>query len=127
MSEKVRIGEMFIPILPKKYRQQENYVNCDDVLCAKYDINCDICPLSFHKVKEETLDIIECNQKLIEVNLCKDYWGISELPLSEIKKYGIRCCDIQCSNVADEMECFMCRFNNGEIHTLDELKYKELE
>lgn len=127
MSEKVRIGEMFIPILPKKYRQQENYVNCDDVLCAKYDIDCDICPLSFHKVKEETLDIIECNQKLIEVNLCKDYWGISELPLSEIKKYGIRCCDIQCSNVADEMECFMCRFNNGEIHTLDELKYKELE
>lgn len=127
MSEKVRIGEMFIPILPKKYRQQENYVNCDDVLCAKYDIDCDICPLSFHKVKEETLDIIECNQKLIEVNLCKDYWGASELPLDTIKKYGIQCCDIQCSNIDDEMECFMCRFNNGEIHTLDELKYKELE
>ena len=59
MSEKVRIGEMFIPILPKKYRQQENYVNCDDILCSTYDIDCHICPVIFHKVKEEKLDIIE--------------------------------------------------------------------
>lgn len=61
MSEKVRIGEMFIPILPKKYRHEENYINCDDILCSQYDIDCEICPVIFHKVKEEKLDIIECN------------------------------------------------------------------
>lgn len=71
MSEKVRIGEMFIPILPKKYRHEENYINCDDILCSQYDIDCHICPVIFHKVKEKKLDIIECNQRLIEVNL----WG----------------------------------------------------
>lgn len=127
MSEKVRIGEMFVPILPKKYRQQENYVNCDDILCAKYDIDCHICPVIFHKVKKEELDIIECNQKLIEINLWKNHWCVPELTLEEIKKHGIRCCDIQCSNVADELECSVCKFNDGEIHTLDEIKYRELE
>lgn len=75
MSEKVRIGEMFIPILPKKYRHEENYVNCDDILCSTYAIDCDICPVIFHKVKEEKLDIIECNQRLIEVNLWGNYWA----------------------------------------------------
>lgn len=127
MSEKVRIGEVFVPILPKKYRQQEDYVSCEDILCSKYVIDCDFCPVIFHKVKEEKLDIIECNQRLIEVNLYGNYWSVSELPLNEIKKHGIRCCDIRCSNIADEMECSVCRFNDGEIHALGELKYKELE
>ena len=90
-------------------------------------IYCHICPVIFHKVKEKKLDIIECNQRLIEVNLWGDYWGASELPLSEIKKHGIRCWDVQCYNAADEMGCSVCRFNNGEIHTLDELKYREME
>lgn len=127
MSEKVRIGEMFIPILPKKYRHEENYIDCDDILCSTYAIDCNICPVIFHKVKEEKLDIIECNQRLIEVNLWGNYWGVSELPLSEIKKHGIRCWDVQCYNAADEMGCSVCRFNNGKIHALDELKYRELE
>lgn len=127
MSEKVRIGEMFIPILPKKYRHEENYIDCDDILCSTYAIDCNICPVIFHKVKEEKLDIIECNQRLIEVNLWGNYWGVSELPLSEIKKHGIRCWDVQCYNAAAEMGCSVCRFNNGKIHTLDELKYRELE
>ena len=127
MSEKVRIGEMLIPILPKKYRHEENYIDCDDILCSTYAIDCNICPVIFHKVKEEKLDIIECNQRLIEVNLWGNYWGVSKLPLSEIKKHGIRCWDVQCYNAADEMGCSVCRFNNGKIHTLDELKYRELE
>lgn len=127
MSEKVRIGEMFIPILPKKYRSQENYVNCDDILCAKYDIDCHICPVIFHKVKEEELDIIECNQRLIEINLWKNHWCVPELTLEEIKKHGIQCCDVQCSNVDDEMECCVCKFDDGKILTLDEIKYRELE
>ena len=127
MSEKVRIGEMFVPILPKKYRQQENYVNCDDILCSKYDIDCDTCPFIFHKVKEEKLDIIKCNQRLIEVNLWGNYWGISELPLNEIKKHGIRCCDIPYCDDADERRCSLCKFRDGEMHTLDELKYREIE
>lgn len=126
MSEKIRIGEMFVPILPKKYRYQENYVNCDDVLCSEYDIDCDICPFTFHKVKEEKLDIIECNQKLIEVNLWENYWGVSDLSLNEIEKYGIGCCNISyCS--ANEMGCSLCRFNNRKTYSLDELKYRELD
>lgn len=127
MSEKIRIGEMFVPILPKKYRYQENYVHCDDVLCSEYGIDCKICPFIFHKVEEEKLDIIECNQKLIEVNLWGDYWGVSELSLNEIKKYGIACCNISYCNSANGTGCSLCRFNDRKMYSLDELKYRELE
>lgn len=127
MSEKVRIGEMFVPILPKKYRKQENYVNCDDALCSEYDIDCKICPFIFHKVEEEKLDIIECNQKLIEVNLWGDYWGVSELSLNEIKKYKIGCCNISYCNSANGIGCSLCRFNDRKTYSLGELKYRELD
>lgn len=127
MSEKIRIGEMFVPILPKKYRYQENYVHCDDVLCSEYGIDCKICPFIFHKVEEKKIDIIECNQKLIEVNLWGDYWGVSELSLNEIKKYGIGCCNISYCNSANGIGCSFCRFNDRKTYSLDELKYRELD
>lgn len=127
MSEKVRIGEKFVPILPKEYRYEQGYIDCDDTLCAKYDIDCDICPFVHHKVKEKDLDIIESNQNLIEINLWRSHWGVTDLTLEDIKKYGIQCCDVECSNIDGEMECCVCKFDGRKILTLEEIKYRELE
>ncbi len=128
MCEKIKIDGKLIPIAPKKYRYERGFIDCDDILCEKYEVDCIYCPMNYGKVNDRDINIIKSNERLLEVKLFKEFWSITDLTFKSAKEQnGISCRDIQCFCMEKEIDCDFCNFNNDKIIPLKNIVYREID
>ena len=124
--EKIKIDDREVRLMPKQYRHKEDELTCDEVMCGKI-ASCDSCPfISKDVIKIKDLDIIETNEKLIEVEISSDTWYIADKTIAEAEEEGICCYDVYCKlhDEKAEFECEHCIFRSMEILDLESINYR---
>ena len=126
MCSKIEICGKLIPIVPNKYRELEYFISCNDVICAYEGIDCCDCTIKT-PINEKDIEIIDTEDKLLEVEIFKDVWACVDATFDKINEMGgIFCTDIRCGNV-DYINCEDCIFAEDEFLNLNDIKYKIID
>lgn len=127
--EKIKIGSKEVRLMPKQYRYKKDEVTCDEVMCENI-ICCDLCPFEFKDIiKTKNLDIIDSNEKLIEIEILPNVWYVTDRTLEEANEEGICCYDVYCElhdyrKIECEYECENCIFSEVEVLDLEDVNYR---
>lgn len=125
MCKKIEICDKLVPVVPDKYRELEGFISCNDVICHYMDIDCCDCIIKT-PVNEKDIEIIDTEDKLLEVELAKDIWACVDTTVNKATEMGgVYCNDIRCNDI--DLNCENCIFAEDEFLNLNDIKYKIID
>lgn len=126
MCKSIEIGGKLIPVIPKEYRENEGYISCRDVIYNCNDIDCCDCLLKT-PIKEEDIEIINSEDKLLEVEIFKNFWVCINATFDEINESGKVFCNKVINCDSEEFSCEACIFGEYEYLDLNNVNYRIID